>query len=94
MNWCVVIPTYNNDKTLEKVIQDVLQITGNIIVVNDGSTDHTANILQRFPNIKTVSYSPNRGKDLHLGKDLKRHCRKDSAMLLRWIQTDSIMPPT
>ena len=72
MNWCVVIPTYNNDKTLEKVIQDVLQITGNIIVVNDGSTDNTANILQRFPNIKTVSYSPNRGKGFALRKGFEK----------------------
>ena len=27
MNWCVVIPTYNNDKTLEDVIHDVLRVT-------------------------------------------------------------------
>ena len=34
MKWCVVIPTYNNEKTLEKVIRDVLAVTGNLIVVN------------------------------------------------------------
>lgn len=62
MNWCVVIPTYNNEKTLEKVIHDVLQITRHVIAVNDGSTDNTPAILNRFPSVKTISYSVNKGK--------------------------------
>ena len=32
--WCVIIPTFNNDKTLEKVLKEVLNICKNIIVVN------------------------------------------------------------
>jgi glycosyltransferase involved in cell wall biosynthesis len=62
MKWCVVIPTYNNDKTLEKVLNDVFQVTENIVVVNDGSTDNTETILKRFSAIKKVSYPVNRGK--------------------------------
>jgi len=62
MNWCVVIPTYNNERTLEKVIHDVLQITRHVIIVNDGSNDNTSEILHRFPSVKTVSYSTNMGK--------------------------------
>jgi glycosyltransferase involved in cell wall biosynthesis len=72
MNWCVVIPTYNNGKTLEKVIQDVLQVTGNVIVVNDGSTDNTSDILQKFASIKVISYSQNKGKGFALRKGFKR----------------------
>jgi glycosyltransferase involved in cell wall biosynthesis len=72
MNWCVVIPTYNNENTLEKVIHDVLQVTGNVIVVNDGSTDNTLAILQRFPAIKTVSYSINKGKGFALRKGFEK----------------------
>jgi glycosyltransferase involved in cell wall biosynthesis len=68
MNWCVVIPTYNNEKTLEKVVQDVLSITGHIIVVNDGSTDSTPSILERFRNIRVVSYTQNQGKGYALKK--------------------------
>jgi glycosyltransferase involved in cell wall biosynthesis len=62
MNWCVVIPTYNNEKTLEGVIRDVLRVTPDVIVVNDGSTDNTTEILKLFPGISTVSYPLNRGK--------------------------------
>ena len=72
MNWCVIIPTYNNAKTLEKVIHDVLQETHHVIVVNDGSTDNTIAVLQRFPIITVVSYAQNRGKGFALRKGFER----------------------
>lgn len=68
MNWCVVIPTYNNERTLEKVVRDVLCITGEVIVVNDGSTDSTPLILEKFSNIRVVSYAQNQGKGYALKK--------------------------
>jgi glycosyltransferase involved in cell wall biosynthesis len=68
MNWCVVIPTYNNEKSLEKVVQDVLGVTNDVIVVNDGSTDSTPLILEKFRNIRVVSYTQNQGKGYALKK--------------------------
>jgi glycosyltransferase involved in cell wall biosynthesis len=68
MNWCVVIPTYNNEKTLEKVVQEVLGITGDVIVVNDGSTDSTVEILGKFKDLKVVTYPRNQGKGYALKK--------------------------
>lgn len=62
MRYCVIIPTYNNGKSLEGVISDVLRITKDIIIVNDGSNDNTAAILNKFNSLKIISYSPNRGK--------------------------------
>ena len=60
---CVVVPTYNNQKTLGRVIHDILRYTSNVIIVNDGSTDNTAEILKDFSEkIRVVSYMPNRGK--------------------------------
>jgi len=59
---CVLIPTYNNEQTLSKVITDVLQYTENVIVVNDGSTDATTEILNNFSSIEKVSYRDNVGK--------------------------------
>ena len=37
-----VIPTYNNEKTLARVIGDVRRYCTDVLVVNDGSTDSTA----------------------------------------------------
>ena len=58
----VVIPTYNNGGTIAQVITDVMCYTDNIIVVNDGSTDDTAQILSEVPGIQVISYEKNRGK--------------------------------
>lgn len=60
---CIVIPTYNNAPVLSKVIESVLPYCNHIVVVNDGSTDETATILQSFqPQISVVSYPTNKGK--------------------------------
>jgi glycosyltransferase involved in cell wall biosynthesis len=59
---CVLVPTYNNERTLAEVLNNVLRYTDQIIVVNDGSTDTTSLILQQFPQINVVGYSKNRGK--------------------------------
>jgi glycosyltransferase involved in cell wall biosynthesis len=68
---CVLIPTYNNAQTLAAVIEGVAAFTRQIIVVNDGSTDNTQQILNQFPYIKTVSYTPNRGKGNALKKGFR-----------------------
>lgn len=71
MKYCVIIPTYNNEKTLESVISGVLVHTREIIIVNDGSTDGTAEILSRFSNLKIISYTPNRGKGYAIRQGFK-----------------------
>ena len=65
---CVIIPTYNNAATLAKVIEDVAQYTNHIIVVNDGSTDDTVEIVKQFPAIQFISYAQNVGKGWALRK--------------------------
>lgn len=76
MNWCVVIPTYNNEKTLEKVIHDVLHVTSRVIIVNDGSTDNTVEVLKGFPSVEVVSYSRNKGKGFALRKGFESAARE------------------
>lgn len=59
---CVLIPTYNNYATLLRVLNDVRKYTTNIIVVNDGSTDATAQILSQIPNLELITIPVNKGK--------------------------------
>ncbi len=68
---CVIIPTYNNNHTIEQVINDVLEYTGQIIIVNDGSTDNTEEILSEFNKIDIVSYPKNKGKGYALRKGFR-----------------------
>jgi len=65
---CIIIPTYNNATTLKKVIEDVSQYSNNIIVVNDGSTDDTLEILSELSYIDVISYENNVGKGFALRK--------------------------
>lgn len=68
---CVLIPTYNNAGTLAAVLNDVLQYTSQIIVVNDGSTDGTAEILKTFPQVHVLTHNPNKGKGMALRNGFK-----------------------
>ena len=60
---CVVMPTYNNGGTLHDVVERVLTHCNHVIVVNDGCTDNSSEILASFGNqITVVDYGKNRGK--------------------------------
>lgn len=69
---CVIVPTYNNPKTLQRVINAILQYTSNVIIVNDGSTDNTAQILKEYPNLIQIHHSKNHGKGLALRNGFKK----------------------
>ncbi|MCY0969846.1 DUF2062 domain-containing protein [Chryseobacterium wangxinyae] len=69
---CVLIPTFNNGKTLKRVIEGVLEYTQNIIIVNDGSTDSTSEILTSYSQLSIINLPQNRGK----GNALKLGFRK------------------
>ncbi len=63
----LIIPFYNSQATIERCLESVVaqtHIPDEIILVNDGSVDATANIAQafaqRFPQIKLLT-QPNRG---------------------------------
>lgn len=61
-NVCVLIPTYNNAKTLRRVLDGVLLFTQHIIVVNDGATDETSSILSEYNQLNIISLPQNKGK--------------------------------
>lgn len=65
---CVIIPTFNNDKTLASVLDDVLAYTNHVIVIDDGSTDTSPEILASYTEIHLVRFDKNRGKGHALRK--------------------------
>jgi len=77
LNVCVIIPTYNNDKTLTRVIEGVLIYTDQIIVVNDGSTDDTIRILEKYPDLIQIHFSENKGKGSALRAGFKKAFEQD-----------------
>lgn len=67
---CLLIPTYNHAQFLGKVIQDCKEYPIDIIVVNDGSTDNTSEIIEQYSKdyqelpqqFNVVTFEKNRGK--------------------------------
>ncbi len=64
---CILLPTYNNQQTIAEVIRQSLLQTSHVIVINDGSTDQTLEIIKEEP-VQIVSYGKNKGKGYALRK--------------------------
>jgi len=71
-NFCVIVPTYNNHKTLTRVLDSILLYTPNIIVVNDGSTDETKSILDDYVQLTQIHFPKNSGKGMALRKGFEK----------------------
>jgi glycosyltransferase involved in cell wall biosynthesis len=56
----VAIPVYNEEKYVARVIAHVLEYADNVIVIDDGSTDHTPLLLARHP-VDVIRHGINRG---------------------------------
>ena len=70
---CIVLPTYNNGSTLRNVVERVMNYCSDVIVVNDGCTDETHEILDSFGNqIMVVDYGCNKGKGYALKQGFKQ----------------------
>lgn len=68
---CILVPTYNNERSLPSVLQDLQLYTKNILVVNDGSTDSTPEILKNFDHLEIRHFKKNKGKGAALDHGFK-----------------------
>ena len=70
---CAVIPTFNNAGTLAGVLDGVSKHISDIIIVNDGSTDGTSELLaaSRIP-FTLVEFPKNKGKGAALKAGLRK----------------------
>ena len=69
---CVVMATYNNERTLRETLDGVLAYTNDIIIVNDGSLDDTSVILQDYPQLTQIALPKNKGKGYALKLGFKK----------------------
>lgn len=61
MRWLTAIPVYNEAKYLPHVLAEVRRYSPELLVVNDGSTDATGELLAREQGLAVVSHPKNRG---------------------------------
>lgn len=70
MQISVIIPAYNEEKFIGSVLGSVPR-EYETIVVNDGSTDKTKQIVERFTNVKVISHPKKLGKGAALKTGIK-----------------------
>src|SRR5437867_4221175 len=58
---CVVVPVYNHCLTIQQVVRGA-KATLSVIVVDDGSTDQTAEVLAAESGITLLTLAQNQGK--------------------------------
>lgn len=82
----LIIPAYNEARNIQRVLSVVSRIKwlDEIIVVNDASTDKTAQTVAKYPNIKLINREKNGGK----GKALADGIRLASSQVLIFLDSD------
>ena len=61
MRLLTAIPVYNEERHLEGVLHEVRRYSPHILVVNDGSTDRTGELLARHNDLTVITHPRNRG---------------------------------
>src|SRR5262245_37439513 len=73
MRLLTAIPVYNEEAHLEPVLAEVLRhAPGDVLVVDDGSTDRTPALLARFPRVQVIRHPRNRGYGAGLRSAFRR----------------------
>jgi glycosyltransferase involved in cell wall biosynthesis len=67
-----VVCAYNEADRIRRILDAVHNhpALAEVIVVNDGSTDDTQAVLNDYPEIRAISYTPNRGKTCALTRGI------------------------
>lgn len=78
----IIVPAFNEERRIGKTIEAIQKyfagkkITREIIVVDDGSTDNTSDVVrkmaERVPDLSVVRYDPNRGKGFAVKTGIER----------------------
>lgn len=82
----IIVPAYNEQEgigvTLNRIFEtmDVAKYDYEVIVVNDGSSDHTADEVKKFPRATLVSHTRNRGSGASTNTGVK-HARGEICVM-------------
>jgi dolichol-phosphate mannosyltransferase len=82
MRWITAIPVYNEARHLQAVLAQVRRYASAIVVVDDGSTDGTADLLARETGLTVVTHPHNRGYGAALASAFATFLASDADVLV------------
>ncbi|MCD6035160.1 MAG: glycosyl transferase family 2 [Rickettsiales bacterium] len=77
----VVIPAYNEEATIREIVESALKQSLKTIIVDDGSTDNTAQLLVDL-HVKVLHNHPNQGKAASLLKGIDYALREGAEAII------------
>lgn len=93
MKLSIIVPVYNEEKTLQKIIENIQsvkfdKISKEIIIVNDASTDNSQAIIdklkKKYKNVSSIIHEKNTGK----GGAMRTGLKHFSGDLMVWHDAD------
>jgi len=92
-NLTIIIPAYNEEKGISDTLKELVPVAGEsnwrIIVINDGSVDATADIVNGFSSVCLISHPYNRG----YGAALKTGIRAAASEYIAFYDADGQHEP-
>lgn len=87
----VVVPCYNHGRTLKAVLEGILNYTGSVLVVDDGSTDNSSDVALE-KGVQLLTLYPNQGKGVAIRKGIEYGYKNGFTHILT-IDADGQHPP-
>jgi|TARA_Y100000310_G_C20610040_1_gene777522 glycosyltransferase involved in cell wall biosynthesis len=77
-----VVPAYNEEKGVSKVIKDLKKYKYNIVIVDDASADNTVKVVNKFKNLILVKQKTNQGQGAALRIGIKRALKEGADIII------------
>ncbi len=77
-----VIPFFNENRTINQIVNNTLQYVDCVIAVDDGSTDDSSSNIPENKNITLLKFKENRGKGFALREGLSEGVKKGYTQLI------------
>lgn len=61
MKLLIAVPTYNEARHVDRVIDSIKPFASDVLIVDDGSSDGTAEVLARRDDVRVLRHDPNQG---------------------------------
>ncbi len=82
MKTTIVIPAFNEEKRINNVLKSLSKHPYSIIVVNDGSSDNTENVVKQFRKVQLITHKKNSGQGAALKTGIRTALKNKADIII------------